>query len=220
MDKLFEFTLRKQLARQEEKTQALEAELAEMKVTLKGQAVVSQQNIAHQDNSTHTTTTNQTLNVQNNLTFNVFGSEDTSHIDSARIKGILDEILAQLPDPERAALAAVLKTAGVIYCDVEHPENTTCYLPNQKLDKALVKREEGWSVESSKVVMPTMVSQAYNALFGKQPFVDIMKYDPVMRALRDHEGKFKHGNEMRTVLIQCKAMLQKALPTLPVAGDK
>ena len=81
-----------------------------------------------QRSSIATTTTN---NLTINITVNNFGSEDQSYITR--------EILQQCLDDMR-----VYPLLDKIYFDPEHPENHTILLKNEKLGRALIRKNDDW----------------------------------------------------------------------------
>ena len=159
----------------------------------------------------------QTINngVMQQITINVFGQEDTKHIGRQTIKDLLDNVLSGTQDPAQGAIAALLKTAMLIYSDADHPENLTCYLPNNKKDDVLVHGAAGWEVQPYTVVLPPMATRSVDTLFDNQPFVDADKYGDLMKALAENEQAYKEGKEMRTILVRNKDLLKQVLGALP-----
>ena len=146
---------------------------------------------------------------------NLFGREDLTHIDRPKIRQILDDVLSSTSDPSAGAVTAFLRAAMLIYSDPHHPENITCYLPNNKKDDVLVHGEAGWEVQPYTVVLPPMAMRSVDALFDNQPFEDCEKYGELMQALRTNEEAYKAGEKMKTVLVRNKALLERALGSLP-----
>ena len=157
------------------------------------------------------------------ITINVFGKEGLDHITEKHIKAILDESM-RTPASAAAANMAVLKTAVLAYSDPEHPENLTCYLPNKKMNDALVHMSRpdgttGWEVQPTTLVLPPMAQKSVDALFDNQPFEDAGAYEPLMKELRDNEARYTTGEELRPVLVRNKDLLRRVLQELPLAGN-
>lgn len=208
MELLYEHTLKKQLKKQDEKTRLVEAEIAELKAQMK-QLTVTQpipQTMVNNINSGVQ---------QNNIVINVFGQESTAHVNRSSIKGLLDGVLQQSMSPVQSAIAALLKTAMLIYSDPARPENLTCYLPNKKKDDVMVHGDEGWEIQPCTLALPPMVTKSMDTLFANQPFEEADKYGDLMRVLRANEAAYKEGKEMKMVLIRNKDLLEKALGNLP-----
>lgn len=201
MQKLFDHTHKKQLE--------AEAQLAELqRQILAGTAAATQLPAACQQNiSTNQMVINQ--HTVNNISFNVFGNEDCSHIDKVRIKRLLDEVMSVSDNPQRGATMALLKAATMIYGDRERPENTTCYLPNAKHDKAMVHEAEGWGIRPYQTIAPSIAGRVVSLLFDLQPFADASKYESLMLALRDNEDSYKGGKELREILIRNKGIVEE-----------
>ena len=153
--------------------------------------------------------------VMQQITINVFGQENTKHIGRQTIKDLLDNVLKGTQDPAQGAIAALLKAAMLIYSDADHPENLTCYLPNNKKDDVLVHGAAGWEVQPYTVVLPPMATRSVDTLFDNQPFVDADKYGDLMKALAENERAYKEGKEMRTILVRNKDLLKQVLGSLP-----
>lgn len=149
---------------------------------------------------------------------NIFGSESIDHITKAQIRSVLDKALQTSPSPAQGALAALLRTAALIYSNPQKPENITCYLPSQKDSEVMVhvESEEGpkWEIQPYELVLPPMVSRSLDALFQNQPFEGAEKYGELMIALRENEAAYQTGKEMRTILVRNKALLDKALEAM------
>jgi hypothetical protein len=154
-----------------------------------------------------------------NINISVFGRESLDHVTADRIRGILEESL-RTPMLPQAVQGAVLKTAMLVYSDPDHPENLTCYLPNKKMNDALVHTEEGWEVQPIPLVLPPMAQTSIDALFDRQPFEDAATFEPLMAELRASEQEFSTGGLLRPILVRNKDLLARALEQLPVAGAK
>ena len=235
MDKLYEHTLKMQLAAQQERINQLEAELQRPLSPLQQLAPLADgirdtqlaqpstpavpaaltqigQQSVHQGQIY-----NAPVNV--NVSINVFGQEKHPHIDKRAIKCLMDTTLTEVGgvvDSRSSALAVLLKTATLIYSDPEHPENLTCYLPNKKHEDVLVHGAGGWEIQPLKMVLPPMATRGLDVLFENQPFEDAEKYGDLMVALRDNEEAFKNNKEMRTILVRNRALLERVLGSLPV----
>lgn len=146
----------------------------------------------------------------NNITINTFGRENCEHISRSTIKTMLDDVMCKLKNPAEGAAVALVEAAMMIYSDRTHPENTTCYLPNAKQDKAMVHEATGWGIRPYGIVAPSMAQRVCDLLFDLQPFTDADKYGELMRALRDNEDAYKSGKELRDVLIRNKSIITAA----------
>ena len=147
-------------------------------------------------------------NVTNHITINVFGKENLSHIDSSRIKQLLDKVLLLHSDPEKGANLTFVEAGILIFSDKEHPENITCFLPNSKQTKVLVYKEGGWMPMPLSVVAPIIGQRICDLIFDLQPFTeDHSRYAMLLRALADNEERLKLGTAMRDVLIRNKHLL-------------
>lgn len=149
-----------------------------------------------------------------NVVVNVFGNEQTSHIDSEHVREILDGILRTQRDPSSAALEALLRTALLIYSDPAHPENITCYIPNKKhTDSAMVHvggpGGAAWAVRPMQLVVPPMVQRSMDTLVREQPFDDADRYAGIMRALIANEQTYQECGQLRAVLINNKGLLDQ-----------
>jgi len=228
MELLYQHTLRKQAEKlQEQETRALKDQLAiqERQIAMltaqlsqPALAPVESKVAAHAINTVNTgpqTIANMNTGVQQVFNISIFGKESTGHIDRAGIKALLDHTIAQIQDPSQGAMAALLRTAALIYSDPARPENLTCYLPNKKKEDVMVHGESGWEIQSCQLVLPPMVTKSVDALFDNQPFEDAAKYGDLMKALRENEQAYMEGKEMKTILVRNKALLEKVLGTLP-----
>jgi len=133
------------------------------------------------------------VNVVGDVRINVFGGEQMSHLGADRAR-------------------AVLEAAMLIYSDPDHPENITCYIPNQKQDQALVHISRGggapqWEVQPCPLVLSPMATTAMDLLFSKQPFEDHDRYGRLMQELRAAEPYLANGEKLRPILIRNKSLL-------------
>ena len=148
-----------------------------------------------------------------NVTINAFGKESTDHIGPDTIRRMLDETLARGINGKRAAFTAMINAAELIYSDERHPENITCYIPDEHdLRKALVHISDGqgglqWHLRPCEEVIPPMARKATDLVFDNQPYQNAMRYDELMRALRDNEPAFQHDKEMQSVLVRNRRLL-------------
>ena len=222
MERLYEHTLQRQNAEQNAKIDRLEAQNSRLESQNAEILALLQQ----QGSFTSTTSTQQAgevaiqasdhAQVDNSkkiININVFGQEKLDHITAERIKTILDECLQRaLPT---AVSEAVLKTAMLVYSDPDRPENLTAYLPNKKLNAALVHTLAGWEVRPTQLVLPPMALKSIDTLFGNQPHEE--DYAPLLKELQQNEARFAAGEELRPLLIRNKDLLTRVLATLPVA---
>ncbi|MBL4702379.1 MAG: hypothetical protein JKX85_14100 [Phycisphaeraceae bacterium] len=155
-------------------------------------------NITIGDDSQAPTSASQTQNTA----VNVFGQEKLDHINTEKIRLVLDESLASLAIPD-AAQTAALKTAQLIYSDPEHLENVTCFLPNKTMQEVLVYTGEGWDIQPVQLVLPVMALKAVDTLFNLQPREeDVDTYGPIMIELREKERKYAKGCQLRAILVR------------------
>ncbi|MCH1581029.1 MAG: hypothetical protein L7S55_10030, partial [Luminiphilus sp.] len=225
MDQLYEHTLQKQLADQNEKIAKLEDQNARMEAqnaeiltllqrcfgetgTTTLRASSSMEGAAVTQNGNN----NVALVNNKNITINVFGKEGVDHITPERIKALLDESL-QAPAIPTAADIAVLETAMLVYSDPDHPENMTCYMPNKKFEGVLVHATKGWEVLPADLVLPPMAQKSIDLLFRKQPAE--REYYEVLKELQQNEGRFAAGKSLRPLLERNKGLLDQALEALP-----
>jgi hypothetical protein len=163
---------------------------------------------------------NQTDNRKTTININVFGKEGLDHVTVEKIRNILDTSL-QASQLSLAANAAMLRTAMMVYSDPDHPENLTCFLPNKKRKEALVHTDKGWEVQPTQLVVSPMAQKTLDTIFDRQPFENADEYAPLMRELAENEKRYSAGSELRPVLVRNKALLARALESLPlVKRDK
>lgn len=160
------------------------------------------------------------------ITINVFGQEKLDHIEQEQIRQILAEASAFAPGD--GATQAVLEAAMLIYSDPKRPENITCYLPNKKMQEALVHRRDGWEVEPVPRVLPPMMTRSVDVLFDHQPREgdDLKEYGEVLKQLQECEKdaqKVRHlagpNGSLRAVLVRNKDQLRRLLDHLPVPDE-
>ena len=153
------------------------------------------------------------VNVVGDVRINVFGGEQMSHLGADRVRAVLDKTMARaVANISQQALEAVLEAAMLIYSDPDHPENITCYIPNQKQDQALVHISRGggapqWEVQPCPLVLSPMATTAMDLLFSKQPFEDHDRYGRLMQELRAAEPYLANGEKLRPILIRNKSLL-------------
>ena len=171
MEKLYEHTLKRQLADQQAKTSSLETQMATMQAQMQAMALApAPQRVPQQVNNTQMTTiVNAPVQV---ITINAFGGEQLKHIGTPQIKALLDATLQSSQSPLDAATQALIRAATLIYSDPEHPENLTCYIPNKKRDEVMIHGTTGWEIQSGQVALPPMATRSCDVLFDKQPVED------------------------------------------------
>ena len=110
-----------------------------------------------------------------NVTINIFGAENTSHITQRDVLGIFRSLgpIAGSQDLAKVSDRVILSMAMMIYSDEKHPENITCYLPSKKGKEALVHSEAGWEVMPVSLTLSPMASRSVDELFKKQPWAGL-----------------------------------------------
>jgi hypothetical protein len=207
LDQLYEHTLQKQLAEQNEKITRMEDMMRQLLMQQGG----ASSNVEVSIQGDHATVDNS-----KNITINVFGKEGVNHITPERIKTLLDESM-QAPAIPTAADTAVLETALMVYSDPNHPENLTCYMPNKKFEGVLIHATKGWEVLPADLVLPPMAQKSLDLLFRKQPAE--REYAPLLKELQQNEARFAAGKILRPLLERNKGLLSQALEELPQLGD-
>ena len=166
------------------------------------------------------------------ININVFGSENTSHITHADILKILQGVGPLGADLRPAAEKVILQTAMLIHSDEKHPENITCYIPNQKGKSIMIHGKNGWEMIPGSLALSPMAHKGVDVLFEKQPYAgengapeDIADITRLMKYVKDNEGSLvgdaaKPGSEFRIIGIRNKSILEGLLPKLPAVGDK
>ena len=240
MEKLYEYTLRKQEAR----IKAMEEELAELRkgssaALASGSSAVIASSSSSQ--SAITNITNCMVNVDNSvgktitqININVFGQERLDRITKPQVFDILRGLGPVGENVKAIAEKAIIQAAMLIFSDPAHPEDLTCYLPNKKGENALVHGETGWEVQPVGLVLSPMAAQSIETLFKHQPAPDqhtsekdvkwiMEECGNIMRYIQQHEGDLTNEpprGEMRGILIRNKELLHQVLKTLPMAGQK
>lgn len=192
LDLLYDHTLKKQLANERERREHMEGQLADLRRQFEAFS-------AAPSPPTLNLVMNQTINI------NVFGEETLDHIDSARVRALLDQAMATAAAARHQAAAALVATATLIYGDPRHPENITCYLSARTDPDAMVRVPQGWSLLPCHVALPTMAGSTLDVLFGKQPFESPERYEKLMGALREAQPDCQG---LRTVLLNNRDLLQ------------
>lgn len=226
MNELYEYVLEKTRRAEEAdlEIQALRAELEDVRGQLDNRPAV-------------TVTDSQVLvdagvHVAGDVTINVFGREETSHVSGTDIRRILTECSGALganPQPKvinKAAIQALMEAAFLIYSDPDYPGNVTCFVPNQRGDNALVhtSREDGttgWEIRPVQLVLPPMARLSLDLLFDKQPFEDADQCEKALQVLREREEQLiTTGGGLKPVLIRNKQILSQLLSQLPDPNTK
>ena len=216
MERLYEHTLKKQVADLQAQNAKQGAQITEILTLLRQQRAGGTNTQQAGEIALQAGDYAQVDNSKKVVNINVFGQERLDHVTAERIKAILDECL-QRPALPQAADEAVLKAAMLVYSDPERPENLTAYLPNKKTNSALVHMSTGWEVQPTKLVLPPMALRSLDTIFGQQPHTD--EYAPLLKELQQNEARFVAGEELRPLLVRNKDLLARVLATLPVAGE-
>ena len=221
-------TLRRRLTCQEEKLRELEMLL---KATVVQSPSVSAETVtqsAHQiDNSSNKTV--------NNITLNIFGKEDLSHLDRERIRVILHDCASGLPQltgqrlpegeshPPEVRRAVNEAAKGVLrvllteaYANPDHPENLTMYIPNKKEQQVLCHAGEGsapvWRQLALEALTPLVQAKVLDHLSANQPWEaptreKLHQYGLLIRGTYDYDRP-AFGRLIRTVVLGNKALLK------------
>lgn len=155
---------------------------------------------------------------QRNFTINVFGMEDTAHITREKVRMFFDDCIDKNKTARLAAHAAVEGLTTFIYCDPQHPENFTCYQPNQKEPVALVHTAQGWQSRRVADVLSPMTIRAVDEIFTKQPYVGYQKYSEMMLCISGNEIEFERGQDAKKALRLLGEYLRATLTDLPIEG--
>lgn len=205
MEKLYEHTLKQRLAEQELQMQKMQEQLDRLESAAAAPAVAfaSGVNIMHADH------------VHNNMTINIFGSEDVSYLGRTEIRAILDKALRVSPsDPMKAAKHALTEIGYKVYSNPLHPENITCYVPNKRHEDVLIHTGERWELRPGAEITPEMYVRSMEIMFGQQPFENAERYGPLMIEAREREHDPTFAGAMhkgyRTLLVENKAKLRQA----------
>ena len=248
MEKLYEHTLRKQMAVMAENMEAkhraeIEALEARFEARLAGAPplVAPPANTIQQTNNTAITNVavdksvgKTTINNIVNVNIGFFGQEKLDRITKPQVFDILRGLGPVGENVKTIAEKAIIQAAMLIFSDPAYPEDITCYLPNKKGENALVHGETGWEVQPVGLVISPMAAQSIETLFRYQPAPDkdtpekdvkwIMdECGNIMRYIQQHEGVLTNEpprGEMRGILIRNKDLLHQVLKKLPVAGQK
>jgi hypothetical protein len=239
MEKLYEYTLRKQEAR----IKAMEDELAKLRRGPMAAALVSASPrvVASSSQPATTTVTNTMINIDNSvgktinqISINVFGQEKLDRITKLQVFDLLKGLGPVGENVKAIAEKAIIQAAMLIFSDPDRPEDITCYLPNKKGENALIHGETGWEVQPVGLVISPMAAQSIETLFKHQPAPDqhtpekdvkwiMEECGNIMRYIQKHEGDLTNEpprGELRGILIRNKELLHQVLKTLPMAGQK
>jgi hypothetical protein len=130
------------------------------------------------------------------------------------------------------AQVAMLKTAMAIYCDLEHPENTTSFTLTDKSSTARTHREVGWIDEPIDLIKAEMFRATIREMYAGQPWpgkqgVPMIKEcknsDRILAFIRDNEAKLatkKYMPNFAAVLASARSRLKQRLGKLPAIGQK
>jgi hypothetical protein len=220
MDKLYEYTLKKQEDRHRAEMEALLKRVEDLEAVSKLSTVADAKALAApmdakvsvQDHKAPPNIANMmaktaivdqsTGKTVTNVTVNIFGGESTSHITPVDVLGLLRKLGPLGEDLCKPAERLILSMALMIYSDEHHPENITCYLPNKKGKDALIHGESGWEVMPISLTLSPMASKSVDALFKKQPWpglngvpADLNLDEPtrILRYIADHEPDLVGG---------------------------
>ena len=156
------------------------------------------------------------------VNINFFGEEKTDYISRDMMRQIFEKSVAPgdgvRPPPAVAARSAVIGTAQLLYSNPEHPENMTCFMPNQKTDVALVHTAGGWDMQPLATVLPPMATRTIDELFEKQPVENGRHFTPMVSELCRNTGAYTAGAQLKPVLICNKKLLERVLGRPPAAG--
>jgi hypothetical protein len=152
------------------------------------------------------TVVNQTQEIH--ITYNVFGSECLDHISKGRVREALANA-AQIPCAKRAVALLADELGRAIWCDPEHPENCTAFLPNVNKPRVIVRVGDKWESMSKAAVIPRMHRKVADVAFDKQPFdlAGARAAGPVLRELESSEktGRLP-GSVYENVLVSARAL--------------
>ena len=192
-----------------------------------------------------------------NINFNIFGKEDLSQITAKTIRGIIDNVQTICPSLNQAgspgyeytsplvvaaALQVLGRAASLIYSDLEHPENITCFLPGRQDDfrtdhpdmnsDALIHGDNGWEFCSQKVVLPKMADATIDTVLSRQPMPgevgcsDLSRvdhYEPAMYAVEKLSANLERLdtlNRMRRVLLSNRELLEIVADVIKTEKEK
>ena len=128
---------------------------------IKNQETKKQTNTNNCNNNTTNNTNNcnnKTNNTNNfNFNINVFGQENTEHIDNQTFVSIMDHVYKAIP-----------LLVQVLHFDKDHPENNNIKITNKKLPYATVMGEnKKWKTIDKKDAIENMMNNGYNLLDEK-----------------------------------------------------
>lgn len=170
MDKLYEHVLKRQeeMAKQIEELKAANKQLTTQAVP--APAAVAPATVEHK-NALATAGRDAIIDQSTkNVTINIFGAENTSHITQKDVLGLFRGLgpLAQAQDLRKASDRIILSMAAqaLIYSDEKHPAQAhiTCYLPSKKGKEALVHAEGGWEVMPVSLTLSPMAAKSVDEL--------------------------------------------------------
>jgi hypothetical protein len=169
----------------------------------------------------------------NNITINIFGNENITHLTSLDVLRMLNTLpqakdFLTLENLLPAAQQAVINTAMLIYSDEKRPENITCYLPNKKTDEVVVRGASGWEVRPYTLIVSPIAARVIELLFAKQPIAGVDGISPdednerwgkLLRCIRDNETTLTSPpmRGLRPILVRNRDMLGRYLDKLPVS---
>lgn len=243
MDKLYEYTLKKQEEKHKKELEELEARMMQkmeaMAAQVQGIGAPQEYKVVPEaakevKNSAIIGSKNLVDQSTKNITINIFGSEKTDHISHQAVLKLLQGIGPLGEDLRSAGERAILSMAMMIYSDEKHPDNITCYMTNKKGKDALVHVEEGWRVMPLSLTLTPMATRAVDQLFAKQPWPGVNGIEAdakletstkILGYIKDHEGDLVGGaaaasSELRAIPIRNKEILEGILAKLPKAGDR
>ena len=242
MEKLYEYTLRRQMETMKAEIENLKAQVAQSSAAAASTALTKIEAIppatvvqtAHITNNIDRSV-GKTINTAN-ITINVFERENLDRVTRQQVWDLLRGLGPVGDNVKAIAEKAIIQAAMLVFSDPERPENITCYLPNKKGDDALVHGEKGWEVQPVSLVISPMAAQSIELLFKHQPGMgDKFEARPkedvdwvmttcgdIMRYIAKNEGDLTNEpprGEFRGILIRNKDLLQQVLAKLPVAGN-
>ena len=173
----------------------------------------------------------------NNITINIFGREKVDHITNGKVYEILEPFIQSPMSACEITVQVMMQLATIIYCDPDHPENITCYLPQQRSSRrdsrALVRGKTGWEIHPVTMVLPPMMSKSVQLALDKQPWIgfgdtpdeaDTVASEEIIQRLRDMDMNPMVGlakrlagpcGELRAILVRNREQLSKILDRLP-----
>lgn len=146
-----------------------------------------------------------------------FGQEEFEHVTRDHILAVFDKCIL-LPSPAHAARAALIEIATLLFGDPDHPQNLTCFLPNQKGTTAVVHTADGWETRSLSLVLTDIAMKTMKELFLKQPCINYRKYTAMVKELKKNNAHYETGTTLLPVLIRNKKLLASLLGAVPQEG--